>query len=258
MGNIHPTSIVSPKAKLGSNVIVEPFAIINDDVEIGNDCLIGPHSIIYDGARIGNEVKIYQGASISHQPQDKKYNKEETFCYIGDKTRIHEFATIHRGTTGTGKTTLGKNVLIMAYAHVAHDCIIGDNCILANAVQLGGFAQVDEWAIIGGSVPVHQFVKIGKHVIIGGGTKIGKDIPPFIMAAGEPIRYYGLNLIGLKRRGFTSGQIDKLKAIYKIIYDSHLNFTQAKEKLLKEMLVDPLAIEVVDFMNKSTRGIVGK
>ena len=258
MSNIHPSAIVSPNAKLGENVIVEPFAWIHDNVEIGNNCWIGPHVIIYDGARIGNEVKIYQSASISQQPQDKKYNNEETFCFIGDKSRIHEFATIHRGTSGTGKTTLGKSVLIMAYAHVAHDCVIGDNCILANAVQLGGFTQVDDWAIIGGSVPVHQFVKIGKHVIVGGGTKIGKDIPPFIMAAGEPIKYYGLNLVGLKRRGFTSDQLEKIKTIYKIIYDSHLNFSQAKNKLVNEMPEDILAKEVVDFMNRSTRGLIGK
>ena len=258
MSNIHPTAIVSPKAKLGNNVVVEPFAIIHDNVEIGNECSIGPHAIIYDGARIGNKVIIHQSASISHQPQDKKFKNEETFCLIGDETRIYEFATIHRGTIGTGKTTLGKNVLIMAYAHVAHDCIIGDHCILANAVQLGGFTQIDDWAIIGGSVPIHQFVKIGKHVMVGGGVKIGKDIPPFVLAAGEPAKYYGLNVVGLKRRGFTSDQIEKLKQIYHIVYDSHLNYSQAKEKLISEMSDDLLAKEVIDFLNRSTRGIIGK
>ena len=258
MSNVHSTAIVSPKAKLGKNIIIEPFAIIHDNVEIGDDCSVGPHAIIYDGARIGNNVIIHQSASISHQPQDKKYKNEETLCFIGDDTRIYEFATIHRGTTGTGKTTLGNNVLIMAYAHVAHDCVIGDNCILANAVQLGGFTQIDDWAIIGGSVPIHQFVKVGKHVMVGGGVKIGKDIPPFVLVAGEPAKYYGLNVVGLKRRGFTSDQIEKLKKIYNIVYDSHLNYSQAKEKLINEMSGDPLAKEVIDFLDRSTRGIVGK
>ncbi len=255
MNTIHPTAIISEKAKLGNNVEIAPFVVIYDDVEIGNDCYLGPQVTINDGARIGNGVKIYQGASISHVPQHKKYNNEPTLCIIGDNSTIHEFASIHRGAD-TGKTELGENVLIMAYAHVAHDCRIGNHCILSNAVQLAGFTQIDDWAIIGGSVPVHQFTHIGRHAMIGDGYKIGKDVLPYTLAAGEPLRYFGLNFVGLKRRNFTEEQILTIKKVYSIIYDPQLNVSQAKEKLLKEMPNDPYALEIVDFINNSKRGII--
>ncbi len=255
MNTIHPTSIISPNAKLGQNIEVAPFAIIHDDVIIGNDCYIGPHATINNGARIGSGVKIYQGASISHVPQHKKYNNEPTTCEIGDNSTIHEFASIHRGAD-TGKTVLGTNVLIMAYAHVAHDCRIGNHCILSNAVQLAGFTQIDDWAIIGGSVPVHQFTRIGKHVMVGDGYKVGKDILPYTLAAGEPVKYYGLNYVGLRRRDFTEEQIASIKKVYSIVYDPKLNVTQAKEKLMQEMPDNPYAVEIVEFINNSKRGIV--
>jgi len=255
MNTIHSTAIISPKAKLGGNIEIAPFVLIHDDVEIGDGCYIGPHATINNGARIGKDVKIYQGASISHIPQHKKYDNEPTTCVIGDNTTIHEFASIHRGAD-TGKTELGKNVLIMAYAHVAHDCRIGDHCILSNAVQLAGFTHIDEWAIIGGSVPVHQFTRIGRHAMIGDGYKVGRDVLPYTLAAGEPLGYYGLNYVGLKRRGFTEEQILSLKKVYSIVYDPQLNVTQAKEKLLEEMPGDPFAIEITDFINNSKRGII--
>lgn len=255
MNTIHPTAIVSPKAKLGDNNEIAPFVLIHDDVEIGNDCYLGPHVTINDGARLGNGVRIYQGASISHVPQHKKYNNEPTLCIIGDNTTIHEFASIHRGAD-TGKTELGSDVLIMAYAHVAHDCRIGNHCILSNAVQLAGFTHIDEWAIIGGSVPVHQFTRIGRHVMIGDGYKVGRDVLPYTLAAGEPLGYYGLNHVGLRRRGFSEEQITTLKKIYSIIYDPQLNVTQAKEKLMHEMPDDPYAIEILEFINNSKRGII--
>jgi UDP-N-acetylglucosamine acyltransferase len=258
MNQIHPTAIVSEKAKLGNNITIDAFTIIKDNVEIEDDCFIGPHVVIYEGARLGKNVKVYQGATISHIPQHMKYANEETLCFIGENTVIHEFATVHRGTKDTGKTVVGKNVLMMAYSHVAHDCRIGDNCILANAAQLGGFTELDDWVIVGGVVPIHQFCKVGKHVMIGTGTAVNKDIPPFILAADEPMKYEGLNVVGLKRRGFTPEQIETVKNIYHILYDSQLNVTQAKEKILNELPDEPLAKEVLDFLERSNRGILGK
>lgn len=258
MTSIHPTAIVSPKAKIGNNVIIQPYAIIHDDVEIGDDSYIGPHVCVYDGARIGNNVKIHQACSISHIPQDLKFGKEETYCYVGDGTTIHEFVTLHRGTKETRKTEIGKNVLLMAYVHVAHDSYIGDNCILANAVQVAGHVHIDEFAIIGGMTPVHQFCFVGRHSMTGGGFRITQNVPPYIMSAGEPLKYAGLNVIGLRRRGFSVQSIENLKKIYSYIYTSQLNLTQAKEKIIAELGNEDLAQEVLTFLDKGKRGIVGK
>ena len=258
MNQIHPTAIISDSAKLGDNITVEPFTIIKENVEIGDGCFIGPNVVIYEGARLGRNIKIYQGAAVSHIPQHIKYAGEETLCIIGDNTVIHEFATVHRGTKETGKTEIGKNVLMMAYSHVAHDCRIGDRCILANAVQLGGFTELDEWVIVGGAVPVHQFCKIGKHAMIGTGSGVGKDVPPYVLAADYPIKYEGINIVGLRRRGFTSDQIETIKKVYHILYDSSLNVTQATEKIVSEFPGEPLANDIVDFIDRSKRGILGK
>lgn len=258
MNNIHPTAIVSPKSKLGDNITIDAFAIIKDNVEIGDETYIGPYAVIYDGARIGKKVKIFQSASIANLPQDLKFKNEETHCFIGDETTIREFATLHRGTNETKKTTVGKNVLIMAYAHVAHDCYLGNNCIIANGVQLAGHVFIDDWTIIGGLTPIHQFVKIGRHCMIGGGYRVPQDVPPFILVAGEPLKYEGLNIVGLRRRGFTNQQIETLKNVYKILYSPTLNVSQAKEKISKEFQNEPLASEVLNFLNNSKRGITGK
>lgn len=255
MNTIHPTAIISEKAKLGDNIEIAPFVVIYDDVEIGNNCYIGPQVTINNGARIGNGVKIYQGASISHVPQHKKYNNEPTLCVIGNNSTIHEFVSLHRGAD-TGKTVIGTDVLIMAYSHVAHDCRVGNHCILSNAVQLAGFTQVDEWAIIGGALPVHQFTRIGRHSMIGTGSKISRDVLPYTLAAGDPLKCYGLNNVGLKRRGFTEEQILELKKVYSILYDPKLNVSQAKEKILKEMPDNIYALEIIDFINNSKRGII--
>lgn len=258
MTSIHPSAIVSPKAKIGLNVTIEPYAIIQDDVIIEDETYIGPHVSIYNGARIGKQVRIFQGASISHNPQHIHFADEPTECFVGDNSTIHEFVTIHKGTKDTGKTSIGKNVLMMAYSHVAHDCKIGDNCIIANAAQIGGVVEMEEYAILGGSTPVHQFCKIGKHCMIGGGFRVVKDVPPFILAGSEPLKYSGLNSVGLRRRGFTSNQLETLKKIYNLIYDSKLNVSQAKEYIAEEFKDEPLAKEVLEFLSKAKRGIIGK
>lgn len=259
MSTIHPTAIVSEKASIGENVTISPYAIIHDDVVIGDNTHIGPHTCVYDGARIGNNVTIYQSGSIAHIPQDLKFDKEPSLCIVGDNTTLHEFVTLHRGTSATGKTVIGSNVLMMAYSHVAHDCVIGNNCILANLVQIGGHVELEEYVILGGDSPVHQFCKIGKHAMVGGHFRVVQDVPPYVLVAGEPLEYSGINTIGLRRRGFTSDQITILKKVYNnYIYSKHYNVSQAKEKIKEEFGDDPLVKNVLDFLEKVTRGLVGK
>jgi UDP-N-acetylglucosamine acyltransferase len=258
MNNIHQTAIVSGKAKLGDNITAGPFSVIHDDVEIGDNCFIGPSVNIYDGARIGNNVTIYQSASIAHVPQDLKFDKEATLFIVGDNTTIHEFVTLHRGTKETGFSKIGQNCLLMAYTHVAHDCVIGDNVILSNGVQVGGHVTIDDFAIIGGTTPVHQFCHVGRHCMIGGGFRVTQDVPPFILAAEWPLQYKGLNVIGLRRRGFSNDEIQNLKTAYSLVYSNALNISQAKAKI-KEDLGDKKYIdEVLNFLDNSKRGIIGK
>ncbi len=254
---IHPTAIVSSKAKIGNNITVGPYAIIEDDVEIGSDCRIGPHAVIYNGARIGNKVTIHQAASIAHTPQDLKFADEESYFYVGDECVIHEYVTLHRGTKETGFSRIGKKCLLMAYAHVAHDTIVGDNCILANGVQLAGHVVLEDFVIIGGLTPVHQFCKVGQHSMVGGGFRVTQDVPPFVLMAGEPLKFSGLNVIGLRRRGFSNEDILLLKKAYSFIYDNSLNISQAKEKIRSE-IQNKYADAVLDFLGKSTRGLAGK
>ncbi len=256
--NIHPTAIVSKKAKLGKNIKIDAYAVIEDDVEIGDDCYIGYHAVIYNGARIGNRVTIHQASSISHIPQDLKFDNEYSLFYVGDDTKIHEYVTLHRGTKETGFSKVGKNCLLMAYSHVAHDSVIGDNCILANGVQVAGHVEIEDYVIIGGLTPVHQFCKVGKHSMIGGGFRITQDVPPFILSANEPLKYKGLNLIGLRRRGFSNDDINSLKKTYGYIYNNALNITQAKEKIKSELADNIHVREILKFLERSTRGIIGK
>ena len=258
MNTIHQTAIVSSKAKLGDNNTILPYTIIEDDVEIGNDCIIGPQAVIYNGARIGNRVKIYQSASVAHIPQDLKFGNEKTVFIIDDDTVIHEFVTLHRGTKDTGFSKIGKNCLLMAYAHVAHDTVIGNNCILANAVQIAGHVIIEDYVIIGGMTPVHQFCIVGQHSMTGGGFRIVQDLPPYILAANEPLRFEGLNIIGLRRRGFSNEDIMALKKAYNYLYDNSLNVSQAKEKINNELGENKYVQNVLEFLSKSKRGLVGK
>lgn len=254
MTDIHSTAIVSKKAKIGSNVKIAPYAIIKDDVEIGDDCIIGPHTVIHDGARIGNRVKFSQSVSVSDIPQDLKFKDEKTYFHIGDDTTIREFVTLHRASIEGADSKVGKNCLLMAYVHVAHDCIVGDNVVIANAAQLGGHVEIGDWAVIGGLVPIHQFVKIGKHCMIGGGFKATQDIPPFVKAASHPIKYSGINSVGLRRRGFTNDEIFTIKKAYQILYKSGLNISQGKAKIAEEFAGDPHVENILEFFSKSTRG----
>ena len=258
MKNIHPTALVNPEAKLGENIIVGPFAMIESDVEIGDDCIIGPHAVIYNGARLGNRVKIFQGASIANLPQDLKFGGEKTLLIIGDDTVIREFATLHRGTLETGKSQVGKNCLLMAYSHIPHDCSVGDNCIIANSVQIGGHSHIEDWVIIGGLAGLHQFSRVGEHSMIAGAAKITQDVPPYILAAHNPAEFNGLNVIGLRRRGFKAEDIQILKEAYKYLYDNSLNVSQALEVIESKLGYNIYVRKVLNFLSGSKRGIVGK
>ncbi len=258
MTNIHSTAIVSGKAQIGNNVTILPYAIVEDNVVIGDDCIIGPHAVIYNGARIGNRVKIHQAASVAHIPQDLKFSDEETLFIIDDDTTIHEFVTLHRGTKETGFSKIGKNCLFMAYSHVAHDTVVGDNCIIANAVQLAGHVVLEDNVSIGGMTPVHQFCIVGRHSYTGGHFRITQDVPPFILAASEPLKFAGLNVIGLRRKGFSNDDIFILKKAYNYIYDKSLNVSQAKKIIEEELGDNKYVREVLDFLGRSKRGLIGK
>ncbi len=258
MNQIHPTAIVSNKARIGKNNIIHPFTIIEDDVEVGDNCEIGPSAVLYNGARIGNNVKIYQGASVAHKPQDLKFGNETTYFYVGDNTVIHEFVTLHRGTKETGKSSVGKNCLLMAYTHIAHDCVIGDNVIFANAVQVAGHVHVEDWVIMGGTSAIHQFSFVGKHAMVGANAMVLKDVPPFVLSGRFPIKYEGLNKVGLRRRGFSNEDIDTIKKAYDLIYSSGLNVSQAINKIEVELGDNKYVQDIITFIRKSKRGIIGR
>jgi len=249
-------STISKKAKIGSNVTINNTAIIEDDVEIGNDVIIGANVLVANGARISNNVKIHHGAVISTIPQDLKFGGEETTLEIGEGTVVREYATLNRGTNHSKKSVVGKNCFLMAYAHVAHDCKLGDNVILANAVQMGGHVEIGDWAIVGGMVPIHQFTKIGIHTIIGGGFRTVKDVPPYIIAGGVPLRYEGVNNVGLKRRGFSNEQLDSIKKVYDAIYHSGLNVSDAVKKIKESFEITTEVKNILDFIQASNRGIL--
>lgn len=255
--DIHQFAIVHPDAKIGENVKIGPFATIDANVEIGDGTIIDSGAVVRYGTRIGKNCHIHANAVVGDIPQDLKFQGEDTVAIIGDNTVIREFVTIHRGTASRGKTVVGNNCLIMAYCHVAHDCVVGNHVIMSNASQLAGEVEVDDWAIIGGGALVHQFTRIGCHVMIQGGALVNKDIPPYCMAARYPIAYEGVNKVGLHRRGYTSEQIDAIADVYRTIYDSGLNVTQALEQALNL----PQSAErdvVIEFVKQSKRGIVRK
>lgn len=253
---IQPLAYVHPQAKVANNVIIDPFVTIEKNVEIGEGTWIGHHATIMEGARIGKNCRIFPGAVISAIPQDLKFDGEETTVEIGDNTTIREFVTVNRGTKASYKTIIGKNCLLMAYVHVAHDCVIGNNVILANAATLAGHIEIDDFAIVGGLAAVHQFVKIGTHSMISGGGMARKDIPPYTKAAREPLSYVGVNSIGLRRRGFTNEQINQIQEIYRIIYRKNYNVSQAVNIIEADVPATPERDEILTFINSSARGIM--
>ncbi len=256
MAEIHPTAIVNTGAELSDSVTVGPFTIIEDDVVIGSGTQILSHARIASGARIGKECIIHHGAVLGTIPQDLKFSGEKTTIEIGDRTVIREYCMLNRGTKHSGTSLIGSDSLLMAYCHVAHDCFVGDHVILANGVQLAGHVTIEDWAIVGGLVPIHQFCTVGCHVMIGGGYRVVQDVPPYIMAASEPLGFKGVNVIGLRRRGFEKEAIDALRRCYRLIYRSKLNLTQAKTRIHEELELTPEISHVLDFIQQSERGII--
>jgi UDP-N-acetylglucosamine acyltransferase len=258
MANIHPLATVHPNAKLGENVEVGPYAYIEEHVEIGDGSKILPHATIFNYVKMGKNCNVFPGAVVGAVPQDLKFEGEETFVEIGDNVNIRECATINRGTkaSGRGVTKIGNNCLLMSYVHVAHDCIVGNNCILVSYVGIAGETDVDDWAIIGGSTVAHQFSRIGKHAMVGGGSKINKDVPPFVLCGREPLSYAGVNIVGLRRRGFSSDQIRSIKDMYDIIYNSGLNTTDACARIEAEYPQTEERDTILAFIRGSKRGII--
>ena len=249
-------SYIDPQAKLAKNVVVEPFVTIEKNVEIGSGTWIGSNVTIMEGARIGENCEIFPGAVISAIPQDLKFEGEESLAIIGDNTIIRECATINRATKATGKTIVGKNCLIMAYAHIAHDCVIGNSAIVVNNVAMGGHVEIGEHAIIGGLTAVHQFIKIGKHCMVSGGSLVRKDIPPYVKAGREPLSFIGINSIGLRRKKFSESEITEIQDIYRILYQKGNNNTQAINKIEIDFKISEIRDDIISFVRGSGRGIM--
>ena len=249
-------NFIHPEAKLDPSVQVGPFVYIDKDVEIGAGTIIDANATILEGTRIGKNCHIFPSAVVGAIPQDLKFKGEKTYVFIGDNATIRECSTVHRGTASKGKTVVGNNCLIMAYCHVAHDCILHDHIIMSNATQLAGEVEVDDWAILGGGTLVHQFSHIGAHVMIQGGTRVNKDIPPFIIAARDPVSYCGINSVGLGRRGFTKEQLSSIQETYRLLYMSGLNVSQALEQIVATLPQTPERDLIVDFIKASPRGVV--
>lgn len=257
---IHPTAIIDPKAELDSSVEVGAYSVIGAGVQIGANTHIAPHVVLKGPTRIGQENRIYQFASLGDNPQDKKYAGEtETFLEIGDRNEIREYCTMNRGTVqGGGITRIGDDNWIMAYVHIAHDCIVGNSTIFANGASAAGHVRIDDHVILGGFTGVHQFCWLGAHSFTGAGSIIFKDVPPYVMVWGNRAEPYGLNKEGLKRRGFDSNAINTLHQAYKLIYKKNLTTPQALEQLsaLQQETQCNALIPLIEFLQQSSRGIV--
>jgi len=251
-----PLSYIHPEAKIDPTVVVDPFVTIDKNVEIGEGTRIGANVTIMEGVRIGKNCTIFPGAVIGANPQDLKYRGEDTLAIIGDNTTIRECVTINRGTAAKGKTVVGNNCLIMAYCHVAHDCVVGNNVIMSNATQLAGEVVIGDFAVIGGGTLVHQFTQIGAHSMIQGGSKVTKDVPPFVTAGREPLTYAGVNAIGLRRRGYSNEQIKDIQDIYRYIFQMGMNTTNAVQKVETELPAGNLKEQILNFVKNSPRGII--
>jgi UDP-N-acetylglucosamine acyltransferase len=252
---VHPTAIVDPDVELGDGVQVGPYAIIGPNVKIGASTIVGPHAYIEKDTRIGRDCFIAKSAVLGTDPQDLKFEGEGTLLIVGDGTTIRECATLNRGTRASGSTEVGRNCLLMAYSHVPHDSRIGDHVIIANGVQMGGHVVIEDWATIGGLTAIHQFVRIGAYSFIGGASRVPKDVPPYTRAAGSPLKLYGLNSVGLERRGFSREARLELKRAYRLLFASKLNISQAIEELRSQESLTEEVERLVAFIEASERGV---
>lgn len=253
---ISPLAYIHPNAKIGNDVTIEPFAVIHDKVSIGDNSHIMSHAVISELTTIGRHCRIFPGAVVGAIPQDLKFVGEESTVIVGDYTTIRECVTINRGTKDRWKTEIGSHCLLMAYSHVAHDCVLGNNVILGNAVQLAGHVTIDNYAILSGMAGAHQFTHIGEHTYIAGHTVIRKDVPPFIKAAREPLCYMGINIVGLQRRGFSKEKINEISDIYHILFVEKNTTSGAVESIEKSFDSSPMKDQILGFINNSKIGII--
>jgi UDP-N-acetylglucosamine acyltransferase len=253
---IHRTALVDPKAHLGQDVSIGPYAIIGPRVTVGDGCTVAAHAVLERNVKLGVGVKLGYGAVVGNDPQDLKYQGEETWVEIGDGTVVREYCTINRGTSATGKTTIGERCFLMSYVHVAHDCVIGHDVIIANAVQMAGHVTIDDRAIISGLVPIHQFVRIGTFAFVGGGSRVNQDVPPYTKAVGNPVHLYGLNSVGLQRAGFSPELKLALKRAYRLLFNSDMTVTQGIARARSELPVGPEIEIFLRFIEGSQRGVL--
>ncbi|MDA0330130.1 MAG: acyl-ACP--UDP-N-acetylglucosamine O-acyltransferase [Gemmatimonadetes bacterium] len=252
---VHPTAIVHEEARLGPGVIVGPWALVGPGVVIGAGTHVGPRVLIEKHTSVGEDCFLANGAVLGTDPQDLKYMGEHSTLVIGDRTIVREFATLNRGTSAHGRTIVGSDCLLMAYTHVAHDCEIGNHVILANSVHMAGHVSIEDWAIVGGVTPIHQFVRIGAHAFVGGGSRVPQDVPPYCRAAGNPPKLYGLNTVGLDRRGLSEDVRKALKRTYRLLFQSDLSLTKALDRVDDEVMGFPEVRHLVAFIRASERGI---
>lgn len=257
MSNIHSSAIVDSKAQVAASAVVGPFCVVEADVVVGENTTLMSHVVLGSGARIGNNVTIHPGAVVGTAPQDLKYAGEKTTAVIGDRTVIRECVTVNRGTTASYKTVVGSDVLLMAYSHVAHDCVVGDHVIMANGAQLGGHVEVGDWAIIGGLAGINQFMRVGPHCMVAACGKVTKDVPPYSLSGREPMVVEGINVVGLRRRGFTAEDIASIQRFYNVIFRSGLNISQgiAAYRESTPIIAKPVQ-RCIDFIEQSKRGIL--
>ncbi len=253
---VHPAAIVDPDAELADGVQVGPYAVIGPNVTVGEGTVIGPHALIEKDTRIGRDCFIANGAVLGTDPQDLKYEGEDTLLIVGDGTTIREFATLNRGTRSSGSTVVGNRCLLMAYSHVPHDTRIGDHVIISNAVQMGGHVVIEDFVVVGGVTAIHQFCRIGKHAFVGGASGIRRDVPPFMRAAGNPADLVGLNVVGLERRGFSKETRLELKRAYRTLFGSHLNMSQAIAEIRSQGVNHEELEYLLAFIEASERGVV--
>ena len=253
--HVHPSAIVDDTAELDHGVSVGPWAFVGPGVKVGANSIIGPSAMVERNVTLGRECRIFKGAVLGTEPQDLKFAGENTELTIGDRTVIREFATLNRGTSAARRTVVGSDCLLMAYTHVAHDCHLGNHVIMSNAVNLAGHVEIEDWATLGGVTPVHQFVRIGTHAFVGGGSRISQDVPPYCRVAGSPAKLYGLNSVGLERRGMSAEVRRTLKQAYRFLFQSNLNVSQGLEKVKAEVENRPEVEHLVGFIERSERGI---
>ncbi len=256
MPNIHSNALVDPGASIAEGACIDAFAIIEENVTVGPGCKIGSCTRLKSGTHLGKDIIIAHGAILGSEPQDLKFKGEKTELFVGDRTNIREFCTLNRGTGEKGQTRIGKDCLLMTYVHVAHDCILGDNVILANSVNMAGHVVIEDFVIVGGIVPIHQFVRIGCHAMVGGGFRVPKDVPPYILAGGEPLSFSGMNSVGLRRRGFSNETRKALQQAYRILYRAGLNVKDALQKIEAECEQTPEVKYLVAFVRETKRGIL--